>query len=563
MPKPFRHVGKLRPRRSRFDLTHSKLGTCYLGELIPVMCQEVIPGDTFKIGCECIIRMQPMVAPILHEVNATVHYFFVPYRLLDFHYRVRTTGVKVPLFDWEAFITGGLSGNVALPLPRWSPTADDFKSGSLWDHFGFPMYNTVQSITGYDALPHAFPYAAYALVWFEYYRDSDLQSGLGHDSIPSSYPFESPAWNKGSPLVPGYNNFVRPGMPMWRNWEKDYFTSARSSPQRGQAPALPLRGNIPVGLYSTVDQPVGVFLQAHGYVSPGGTPGWQPAQVTANVPNDNGYMGNFVGAGNLAATFNVADLRLAFQIQKFLERNMRAGSRYVDFLRAHFGVSPSDARLDRPEYIGGHRSPVVVSEVLQTSKSETNAPQGNMSGHGLNASSSYVGSYNVAEYGLILGLLSVMPKPLYQQGINRQWLRYSRFDFYSPEFAHLSEQGIYRSELYWQGAVTTGTPMTGLTPDSQIFGFQGRWDEFRVAHSMAVSEMRQVAGRPNLAFWHLGRNFSVPPTLSSQFLRMDGTQFQRVFAVTDRPNLIYHVNNLVTAVRPLPPISDPGLADHH
>lgn len=561
--KPFRHVGALRPRRSRFDLTHSKLGTCFFGQLIPVMCQEVVPGDKFKIGCEVIIRFQPMVAPILHEVNAYVHYFYVPYRLLTGWYLPDTTQpLRQELFNWEGYITGGKTGATNIPLPRWNPTTDDLKVGSLWDYFGFPV-DPEQPNTGenFDVAPLAFPFMAYSLVYHDYYRDVDIQSGNMLDMSPGMQ-YTYPTWARGQPgsMRIGYYNGIREGMPLYRNWQKDYFTSARPTQQRGTAPALPMRGTLPVqlGLPWIPDQPNRPVSNVIA--------GWTnlPDNVLT-IAADNpaqGYSGRLGVNVASAVTFNVSDLRLAFQLQKYLERNMRSGTRYTEFLRAHFGIAPSDSRLDRPEYIGGHRSPVVISEVLQTSRSEANAPQANMAGHGLTASHRYVGSYTVKEYGLILGLLSVMQKPMYEQGINRQWLRYNRFDFYSPEFAHLSEQGIYRAELYWRAAKTTN-PMIGTTTDSQVFGFQGRWDELRTVPSMVVSEMRDLPNSPNLSFWHMGRRFTGMPTLSSQFIRNDGTSARRCFAVEDRAPIIFHVNNIITAVRPLPPISEPGLIDHY
>lgn len=235
-----------------------------------------------------------------------------------------------------------------------------------------------------------------------------------------------------------------------------------------------------------------------------------------------------------------------------LERNNRAGVRYTEFLGAHFGVSPSDARLQRPEYIGGIRTPIIVSEVLQTSESATTA-QGNMAGHGISVDQSFVGKYRVEEFGVIISLLSIMPRSMYQQGIDRQWLRQTRYDYYFPEFAHLSEQGIENMEIY------TGT---NNTTNHTIWGYQGRYDEMRVKRSMVTSDFRNT-----FDYWHLGRKFSGLPPLNSDFTELNSQELtadtlKRIFADTADNGFMVSVGNIVTAVRPMPAIPVPGLIDH-
>ena len=207
-----------------------------------------------------------------------------------------------------------------------------------------------------------------------------------------------------------------------------------------------------------------------------------------------------------ATTFNVADLRLAFQIQKFLERNARAGARYTEFLRSHFGVSPRDERLQRPEYIGGSKAPVIISEVLQTGSSDATSPQGNMSGHGIAVNSQFCGKYRASEFGVIIGMLSVMPRTMYQTGHDRQWLRRTKYDFYFPEFANLSEQAILNAEVYCSANDAT---------DKSIFGYQGRYDEMRTKRNQVCGQMRDV-----FDYWHLGRQFTTTPGLNSSFRDM-------------------------------------------
>ena len=250
-----------------------------------------------------------------------------------------------------------------------------------------------------------------------------------------------------------------------------------------------------------------------------------------------------------ATTFDISDLRLAFQIQKWMERNARAGARYTEFLRAHFGVSPRDERLQRPEYIGGSKSPVIFSEVLQTSSTDVTSPQGNLAGHGLTVSQSYCGKYHATEYGLVIGLMSVMPRTSYSQGINRQWLRRTKYDFYFPEFANLSEQAVENAEIC---ATASSAHNTG------IFGYQGRYDEMRTKDNMVCSQMRDT-----FDYWHLARQFdpTTPPTLNDDFVEC--IPRKDIFAVPSEPGLIVSFGNIIKAIRPLPIMGEPGLIDHH
>ena len=486
----FKRVAGLHPGMSVFDLSYTKLFTCDMGKLIPVMCDEVVPGDIFKIGNQSVIRMQPLVAPVLHEINAYVHYFFVPYRLL---------------WDgWETFITGGADGADASTLPLWSPSvAPDV--GSLWDYFGFPV-GVVPTAT---SAPISFPLTAYNMIFNEYYRDETIQP---------------PALLTSETLKP-------------RNWEKDYFTSSLPWQQRGVAPALPISG-IGHATWPAVYTSGTPFNLEAVY----GTGMWQP---------HNSQTKSFLETNSIdlstATTFNVADLRLAFQIQKWMERNARAGARYTESLQAHFGVSPRDERLQRPEYIGGSKSPVIVSEVLQTSSTDGTSPQGNMAGHGVSASSTFCGKYRATEHGLIIGILSIMPRTMYQQGMDRQWLRRSRYDFYFPEFANLSEQAILNCELY-----ATANEAT----NKAIFGYQGRYDEMRTKRNMVCGQMRST-----FDYWHLGRIFSTAPALNSTFLLC--VPDKRIFAAPSEPGFIVQFANLIKAWRPMPIQSDPGLIDHN
>lgn len=249
-----------------------------------------------------------------------------------------------------------------------------------------------------------------------------------------------------------------------------------------------------------------------------------------------------------STAFNVADLRLAFQISRWQERNARAGVRYTEFLHAHFGVSPRDDRLNRPEYIGGTKSPIIISEVLQTSSTDQTSPQGNLAGHGITADSTRIGKYFVHEYGLIMGILSVLPRPSYiPQGIPRQWTRKTRFDYYFREFANLSEQAVLNQEIFVQGTAD----------DAKVFGFQGRFNEMRDKQNLVANNMRDY-----FDFWHLSRKFANAPLLNGSFVECNPDSTKRIFAVQDEPGLIVHYANRVKAVRPMPILGEPGYIDH-
>jgi hypothetical protein len=491
--KIFSKVGGLRPGKSVFNLSYEKKFDADLGKLIPVAMEEVVPGDVFVLGNNVTVRYNPLMAPLMHEVNVYTHYFFVPNRILD--------------ENWEDFITGGPDGQNDYALPRWIPESNDLYS--LWDYLGLPP-----NIDPDGAYPLDYPRRAYNLIYNEYYRDENLipEVDLDNEEILN------------------------------RAWEKDYFTSALPWQQRGIAPALPITGSTNANFLGTISNGT-VDAGQVGFRSTGGMYVSDSRATKAKEWFDN----NVVDFED-AITFDVNDLRLAFQIQKWMERNARAGVRYTEFLKAHFGVAPRDERLDRPEYIGGSKNGVVISEVLQTSATDDQpTPQGNLAGHGISYGGTKIGTYRVKEYGWIVGLLSVMPRTAYQQGINRQYLRKTRFDFYSPEFANLSEQGILMAELY---------ATNNEADNNEIFGFQGRYNEMRYREN-------QIAGalRTTLNYWHYGRVFANKPQLNEDFISANPRK--DMLAVPTEKALIINYANIIKAIRPMPFISEPGLIDHH
>lgn len=514
----FSTVDSVRPGRSVFDLSNEVIFDCYAGDLIPILHREVVPGDVFKIANEIVVRLMPLVAPILHAIDITVHYFFVPYRLL--------------WTLWEDFITGGVLGTDASVIPRWDAGAAPAK-GQIWDYLGYPLVRPL----ALDR-PTQFALRAYYLIFNEYYRDETLQTEIDiHTGLATS-------WNH---------------VIVQRAWRKDYFTSALPWQQRGTAPALPIYGSSQAIFASDVAL---------------GWPAASTANPTAlnidsvtNVPSNaadktalekgkalkTGLDNNTVALGS-ATSVNIADLRTSVQIQKWMERNARAGVRYTEFLKEHFSVAPRDERLQRPEYIGGSKQPLIVSEVLKTS-TDGSTPQGSMVGHGLSAAANRIAKYKATEYGMIMGIMSIMPRPVYNsQGFFREDLRRSKYDFYFPEFAHLAEQAIEREELY----------ANGVEADNRaVWGYQGRYDELRIGRNYTACNVRDT-----LAYWAMARTFASAPTLTSSFITCDGktdptnNPLTKVFAAPSVPGYLVHFGNNIVASRPLPIASNPGLMDH-
>lgn len=550
--------------RSVFDLSHVKRFTCDMGQLIPVYFDECVPGDTRKIGMQCVTRFQPLVAPILDSVDLTVHYFFVPTRLLMDKEE-----------DWNTFLTGGKDGkdeSVSLPtygFTFFDGTYDDnhkpnapFSNGvrtgkySLWDYLGLPILpnNSPDSAVIRDTNHiNGLSQRCYNLVWNEFYKDENLVD----DVFPT-------------------NNTI-----LYRAWKKDYFTSALPWQQRGVAPALPLVGTVPVDNLVGSGVSIGNSTSRISFnLENGASLGAKFSHlVTDEVGNEyltlygssgsnqnprlNSVQGVFdasvapsVNLGN-AGAFDVATIRQAFQIQRWLELNARGGVRYTEFLRSHFGIAPKDEVLGRPQYIGGTKSSIVISEVLQTSRTvdstqtEKGSPLGRLAGHGLGASSDYICTYTSKEFGYIIGLASWMPKPSYQQGVNRIFTRKTKFDFYFPEFAHLSEQAVTNGEIF----------ATGTAKDSEIFGYQGAYNEMRYTPSFNCADMRDT-----FSYWHLGRIFDSAPNLNAGFLTTNpaysGGIRKDIFASKNEPGLLVQFANIVKAVRPLPVYGTPGFVDH-
>lgn len=561
----FQYVKDNRPAGNRFDLSYSKHLTTNFGILYPVLADECVPGDYWQIGAETAVRLQPLLAPLMDSIDITVDYFFVPYRLL--------------YEDWQKFITGGKKGTFTgnLPLYPWARTNSGSNNpeimaakNTLWDALGLPLPSDI-NLGDKDAAylakmktkPLAFPWLAYNMIHFYYYQDQNLtlSDAEDWDEVPDEPQPQSPnpaSYNKGSFCK--YSNTLRN-----RAYVKDYFTSALPFQQRGTAPSIPLSGFLPVsgaGIAQVTTAATESGNTSLNFYAPGDTSKANPNQISSSgeavLANFNVSPESQLGVDlSTGGTFTVPELRTIFQIQKWMELNARAGSRYIEFLQAHFGISPTDETLQRPEFLGRIVQPVVISEVLQTSQSSTDSVLGEFAGHGISYSSNFIDGYKVKEFGIVVGLMSIMPKSTYFQGINRQWLRRSRFDFYFPEFANLSEQGIYNAEIFVRDDTEDPDNDFVDTVNGEIFGFQGNNDEMRIKQNMVTGMMRDT-----FDYWHLARKFATPPELNEDFITVKADDFKRVFAVQDEDPFIVNFRNILSVDRPMPAIPDPGLIDH-
>ncbi|AXH77557.1 MAG: major capsid protein [Microviridae sp.] len=510
----FGSIQNFRPKKNKFDLSHEKKMSFKMGTLTPFLLQEVIPGDQFRVNTEMLMRLQPMLAPIFHRIRVKTDYFFVPNRLV--------------WDNWQKFITGGEDGNDATVAPYFlmeqaQIDAGYCQKGSLWDYMGLPTIEKLEPLTA-ELKVNALPFRAYQLIYNEYFRDENLVPKVNVTKT------DGQDGNTGS-----LTELQK------RAWEKDYYTSALPWAQKGGAVTMPTDIQYKVG--GTLLRDVGgAPVDPNGALTATGAGGDATSATFQAANSGNLQVENIDSIGT-----TINDLRVAVRLQEWLEKNARAGSRYIESILAHFGVLSSDARLQRPEYLGGNQNPIVISEVLSSYQNadDSGYPQGNMSGHGIATGGNGGFKRRFEEHGFVIGIMTVLPRTAYQQGIAREWQRFDKLEYAWPSFAQLGEQEIKNSELYFDNA---GVNNAGT------FGYQSRYAEYKFKPSTVHGDFRD-----NLDYWHMGRKFAAQPVLNRSFIEADPTK--RIFAVTDQTEdeILCQIYNRVDALRPLPYFNSPTL----
>ena len=522
--------------RSKFNRDCSVKTSFNVGQLIPFYFDEVLPGDTFQMRTSLVCRMQPLVTAPMDNVYLDFYYFFVPNRLVWDHWRElngeNTESAWIPKTEYQ--------------VPQITAPTGGWQIGTIADYFGIPTGVSGLSIS-------ALPFRAYSLIVNEWFRDQNLKD-----------PLETPTDDA---TVVGVNtgNYItdcaKGGLPFVAAKLHDYFTSCLPAPQKGPDVSI-TSGNAAV--ITKAERHVGSDVPL--------TFGFLNGSLDSSTPLATTRTGSFYAAGNGSISGKAADvypdnlyvaaesntsinqLRMAFQIQKMYEKDARGGTRYQEMIKSHFGVTSPDARLQRPEYLGGERLPININQVIQNSATTDVSPQGNVAGYSVTSDSHGDFIRSFTEHGMIIGLCVARYEHTYQQGLSKFWSKKSRTDFYLPVLANIGEQPVLNKEIYAQGTAV----------DDEVFGYQEAWADYRYKPSIVIGEMRSNHNK-SLDSWHFADDYDALPHLSSDWINEDQKPVDRALAVQSTVSnqlfADFFIQNETT--RPMPVYSIPGLIDHH
>lgn len=563
----FNQVPRLDITRSRFKRRQDVKLTMNAGQLIPFYVDEVLPGDTFSIDQAAIIRMTTPIFPVMDNCYMDVYYFFTPNRIL--------------WKNWKRFMgendTGPWAQTQQYTIPQIEINGTSGKAepleGSIMDYMGIPTKVVKNKNNRIEV--NALPFRAYAMIWQEWFRDQNVDNPAINQDGDGTYEYkdnETKGMDGSNPDIEYIlQNAFRGGRPLPVNKFHDYFTSALPSPQKtGEPVSIPLSGSAPLGMYNPTTGKVTInsaemksIAGDAGLLSSGSTfsaPDWDVGDgpiankglaVGRNTPSI--YSGVSLGADlSMVNATTINQLRQAFQVQKYYEELARGGSRYREMIYSLFHTKISDKTVQIPEYLGGTRITINMSQVIQTSGTTAESPQGNTAAVSVTPYNGSMFTKSFEEHGYVIGVCCIRHDHTYQQGLERMWSRRSNLDFYYPVFANLGEQAILKKELY----------LTGTSTDEQAFGYQEAWAEYRMKPNRISGKFRSNA-TGTLDSWHYGDNYTETPSLSQAWMKEGDSEIQRTLAVDNEPQFIMDTIIDNTSVRPMPMYSIPGLVDHH
>lgn len=559
----FNQVPRLDITRSRFKRRQDVKLTLDAGKLIPFYVDEVLPGDTFSIDQAAIIRMTTPIFPVMDNCYMDIYYFFTPNRIL--------------WKNWKRFMgendTGPWAQTQEYTIPQIRIYADSRNDlpleGSLMDYMGIPTKACKKGKKDTEFEVNALPFRAYAMIWQEWFRDQNVDNPAINSDGDETVSYSDV--NDDAKIDDMLQEAYRGGRPLPVNKFHDYFTSATPSPQKSVEPVtIPLTGSAPLGMYNPTTGKVTTnsaemkkIVNDAGMVITGSVfnaSAWDVGdgpEVNQGLAVGNNTQSTYTGV-NIGADLSkvnattINQLRQAFQVQKYYEELARGGSRYREMIYSLFHTKISDKTVQIPEYLGGTRITINMNQVIQTSGTTTESPQGNTAAVSVTPYNGSMFTKSFEEHGYVIGVCCIRHDHTYQQGLERMWSRKTNLDFYYPVFANLGEQAILKKEIY----------LTGTETDEQAFGYQEAWAEYRMKPNRICGKFRSNA-TGTLDSWHYGDNYAEVPSLSQAWMKEGKSEIQRTLAVDNEPQFIMDTIIDNTSVRPMPMYSIPGLVDHH